>query len=82
MSDDLAQLAAQLGVLTAEIRGLRRDVSALQQSDHAMRDEFRDELAQLRNDLTLITGRQNSAIQDNKKKSPELGRLSVVSTGD
>lgn len=82
MSEQLAQVASQIETLTTEIRGLRSDVAAMQRESDELRREFRAELKAVRGDLALITSRQNSAIAENKKKSPDWSGFLLGSTGD
>lgn len=82
MNEEMAELAAELAELTQEIKGLRVDVCGLERKQADLQQEFRDEIKALRGDLALTTSRQNSAIQDNKKKLPGSLAVSPVSTGD
>lgn len=66
------ELAGKIESILAEIRALRADIDGL-------RSEMRGNEARMRSDLAMMTSRQNSEIDDAKKKpiaSPGLFRPS------
>jgi predicted nucleic acid-binding Zn-ribbon protein len=83
MSDEteLTQIAGHVARLGVELRGLLRDLKSARREVEELRAEVRAETAALRADMATMVSRQNSRIEDNKKKLPGSLRASAVSTG-
>ena len=59
---------AALAAILQKLDNVQTDIQALRSEQAAIRDEYRQQVIQLRSDLAVGISRQNSAIEDNKKK--------------
>jgi predicted nucleic acid-binding Zn-ribbon protein len=80
-NDELSQVVGHVAKLRVELRGLLRDIRSARREVEELRAEVRAETAALRADMATMLSRQNSRIEDNKKKLSGSLRVSAVSTG-
>lgn len=81
-NEDLSQIAGQMARLRTELRGLLRDLQSARREVGELRTEVRAEITAIRADMATMISRQNSRIEDNKKKLPGLLPVSAVSMAD
>ena len=72
--DDGHQMAGDITAIRQQLSYLIEDVKAARQEVALLRDEVRKEITAVRTDTAVVISRQNSAIEDVKKKSAESAR--------
>ena len=82
MSNDNHQLAGDIAEIKVQLAYLISDVKSLHKSVDNLREELRGEMTSVRADTAVVISRQNGAIDDIKKKSPELATGSWAFTTD